>query len=472
MKQVIAILIMLTVAVSAQAADPTTDALNARFVEDYITLSAAPGKDGKTIVQFTIDGGSSPKAIDGMHFRSNGEIAVHLKNFNPLTESWIVEATATPDVSHAAIKAFLDDLTTLQPALAVPLERPAAPLATTGPPSGGGAQPHPGCVEFNKRIREAYNALIAKELTAAKLNTFVNAANTYAGVTDALAQFAQTQNDIVTNNNTARTALAAIRSEFGSLEAAPKLDCPDVTGQILVDYIHVHSTAEQIISTKEALHKQLGEISTVLKRYSDRRKWRGPQLDEYAIDTVKPTPAEQQDITTSIKTKSVSLANNSIVVTDEDDEVEAKFDVRNNSFFVAERAAAMVYNSLTYPQYGTGTNAAGETIIVQTEDRKPIDGALMLNLVTRLGGPSVAHPFIQFGVSSAKDFPGFLAGLGFRFTAPFAFSISAGGMITRYKDLDDRSLIGKTVSGTAEIEDHLVYKTTPVAIYGAMELKF
>jgi hypothetical protein len=132
----------------------------------------------------------------------------------------------------------------------------------------------------------------------------------------------------------------------------------------------------------------------------------------------------------------------------------------------------MVYNSLKYPKYGTGKNTAGETIIVRNEDRKPIDGALMLNLVMRFGSPSVAHPFLQFGVSSAKDIPGFLAGLGLRFNTPMAFSFSVGGMITRYKDLDDKDRIGKPVSGTAEIDEHLVYKTSPVALYGALQLKF
>ena len=83
-----------------------------------------------------------------------------------------------------------------------------------------------------------------------------------------------------------------------------------------------------------------------------------------------------------------------------------------------------------------------------------------------------AIPFIQFGMSTAKDFPGFLAGAGFRFTSPVAFSISAGGMITRYKDLDDPSRLNKPISGTAEIKDHLIDKTSPVALYGAIQLKF
>jgi hypothetical protein len=106
-------------------------------------------------------------------------------------------------------------------------------------------------------------------------------------------------------------------------------------------------------------------------------------------------------------------------------------------------------------------------------DHQPVNGALMLNLVMRLGNsPSVAYPFLQFGVSSAKDFPGVLAGLGLRFVQPFNFSISAGGMITRYKDLDGNLKVGDTVTGTDDINKHLVYKTSPVVLYGAMQLKF
>jgi hypothetical protein len=133
----------------------------------------------------------------------------------------------------------------------------------------------------------------------------------------------------------------------------------------------------------------------------------------------------------------------------------------------------VIYNNITYPQYGTTTNASGQTVVKRTKDHEPIGGALMLNLVMRLGrGASVAHPLLQFGVSSAKEFPGFLAGIGVRFVEPFNFSLSVGGMITRYKDLDGELKVGDPASGTADINKHLVYKTSPVAIYGAMQLKF
>lgn len=479
MKRALIILALVSMAVAVHAADPTTNALDSTYVKDFITLSQGQGNDSKPIVKFTSDSFApgSPKAVDGMSFRSSGEIAIHIANLNPLIETWAVEAKATPDLSYAAIKAFLDDLVALQGAL-------PQPSTVAGPPAGGGgpAAPPPcpvtpsvtGCDLLQKLVAQAYASLSTPAITAATLTEIVNGAKGHAGVTDSTKKLMAQQEAIEKSNACARTKLAAIRATFGSLDGAAKDQCLTVTGALLIDYVEVYSTAERIIAAKQALHKQLGGLVEILQPYTDDKVWRGPTLSDYEIVTLKPTFAEQRDITATVKTRTVTIANKSITVkTDDKNVVSARFDARKHSFFVAERAMAMVYNSLTYPDYGTGKNEAGETVIVRVEDRKPIDGAMMLNLVMRLGrGASVVHPMIQLGVSTAKDFPGFLAGAGLRFAKPFSFSISAGGMITRYKDLDDPNRLGKPVSGTAEIQEHLVLKTSPVAAYGAIQLKF
>jgi len=110
-------------AVAARAADPTTSLLEAPYVKDFVTLSLGTGNDGKTIVKYTLDDftNGSPKAVDGVVLRSSGEIAIHLQDLNPLTQAWLVKDKATPDLSFAAIKAFLEDLKGLQTACAARL---------------------------------------------------------------------------------------------------------------------------------------------------------------------------------------------------------------------------------------------------------------------------------------------------------------------------------------------------------------
>lgn len=474
MKRLLLFFSLLAVSGATHAADPTTDLLNAPRVGDFITLSAGPGNDGKSIVKYTIDGGNSPRMVNGLTFRGNGEIAIHIQSLNPLTQAWTVETKATPDVSFAAIKTFLDDLKALQSSLPqAQADASARSQAAESAPVPRGGQKE-DCRTFSSLIQDTYTALQAPGLTADELQEIVAGANGHKGVAAAEKALVSAQQAIQTNASDARTSLGKLRSAYSALGNDPSKTCTIVTGQILVDYVEVRSTADQIIKAKEALSQQIGDLVKILQPFLPESVWFGRDLDDYVIKTVTPTFSDQQDVSVTAKLRTVQLKNGSISVSIDDANIIAgTFVVRKNSYFVTERAAAMIYNNLTYPQYGTAKNPNGETVVKRTEDHQPINGALMLNLVIRIGrDTSVAWPFLQFGVSSAKDFPGFLAGLGIRFADPFNFSISAGGMITRYKDLDGNLKVGDVVSGTDDINKHLTYKTSPVAIYGAIQLKF
>ncbi len=469
MKHLLFSLIILSIA-SGVGADSTTDALNAPLVQDSITLSLGSDNGGASVINYRIDTNTSPKTADGITFRSNDEISICIGNFNPLTEKWTVESKATPDPSFTAIQAFLDDLRGLQSSLPQPAASPLGGGNDNDPQKQ--AQGGPGCTVLQDLISQAYAALTTPTFTADELRTIISGAHGNAGVESSYGMLGDEQQEITDNITLARSTLDSIRNNFGGLNKKPSENCGDITSRILIDYIEVHSIAERIIAKKEALRQQLADLSKVLEPFRDAKDWRGPSLTDFAIHKVTPTFAEQQNVTASVQEKTVSLTGNNTIETKTGEAAVAKMDVRKNSLVVVERAVAVVYNSLTYPQYGTETTDDGKMIVQRIEDHEPIDGALMLNLIPRLRSPSVVYPFLQIGVSSAKDFPGFLTGLGIRFVDPFNFSISIGGMITRYKDLNGDLKEGDEVSGTAEIQDHLEYKTSKVALYGAIQLKF
>jgi hypothetical protein len=474
MKRLLTFLVMVSMAAAAHAGDPTTDLLTAPFVQDFIMLSTGPGPGGKPVIKYAIDTVSgSPKTANGVILRSDGEINIYIHNFNPLTQTWVVEAKATPDVSYAAIKAFLDDLRALQGSL------PNPPAPSAGARASALGQPDrcaqlTGCERLICRINKAFDALNEKVLVATELQTLVNGATGHQGVTTASTGLIKKQKDIQDNIDLARAELALIRTEYGDLNHQHTQECAAITGRILIDYTQVQGTADQIIAKKEALREQLGELVKILQPYLQQNAWFGPTLSDSFITSVTPTFENQQTVSASVKERTIQLDDTKIVIKSDDANVVAgKFDVRRSSFFVPERAAAVIYNNLKYPQYGTAMNEAGKMVVKRTKDHQPIDGALMLNLVMRMGrNSSVVYPLLQLGVSSAKDFPGFLAGVGLRFVEPFRFSLSVGGMITRYKDLDGNLKVGDVVSGTDDINKHLTYKTSPVVIYGAMQLKF
>jgi hypothetical protein len=469
MKRLLLFLTFLVMSGAAHAGDATTDLLEAPYVKDFIALSTGPGNDGKPVVNYTIDGGNSSKMATGLTFRSNGQISIHIKDFNPLTQSWTVEAKATPDVSFTAIQAFLSDLKTLQGSLPQPAAAPAGAFLAARP-SGGWCSGKSGCDRIDCLTQEAYKNLNDPGLSPDNLKTYVNEASGYQGVQDASSNFVKAQTYIGETIKNAREILAEMGIEYGKLGATA---CTKAGAQTVADYMQLHSTADQIIAKKEALSQQIGELVKSLQPFLKPDVWFGTTTDYVIKPSVIPTFAEQQNLSVSAKVRTVTVQNGSIVVsTDDTNLIVATFVVRKNTLFVAERAAAVIYNNLKYPQYGTAKNANGELVVKRTADHQPIDGALMLNLVMRLRSPSVVYPFLQLGVSSAKDFPGFLAGLGLRFANPFNFSISAGGMITRYKDLDGNLKVGDVVTGTDDINKHLTYKTSPVVIYGAIQLKF
>ncbi len=459
--------------------DRTTDLLEARYVKQYVRVTFGPRVAGKPIkLLYAVDSVNDLDYAElepGITFRSSGPIQVLLGDFNPLLQKYQVEQKATADVSYAAIKQFLEDLKEFQKAL------PSQPL------TGGGGTATDPCDILEGLITGIETAAKDPELTADSLKSIVDAAHGYSGspgsvdegVHGAVTNLTRAKKQITDNVDTIEKNLKRIRDEFtADLGARPQHECTSdlARAKALADrYRELRDKiTPPIITSKKGLAASIDDLLAFLATFDDDKAWAGPNKSDYRIDAVKPTFEEMKTVTIHATAKKVSLVNDKIVVTEvADTKVDASFDVRRSSFFVPERAAAMIYNRLTYPVYGTATDPdTGKTVVKRNDDHQPVGGAMMLNLVMRVGGGSVAYPMLQFGVSSAKDFPGFLAGAGFRFTRPVAFSISFGGMITRFKDLDEGLHVGDVVTGTADIDKHLKFKTSDIATYGAIQIKF
>jgi hypothetical protein len=250
-------------------------------------------------------------------------------------------------------------------------------------------------------------------------------------------------------------------------------------GPDLVSYATVLRNADGIIANKKALASSLQSLVDSLKPDLVQTSWRGEttapaDLTDFPFAANANVDFSQQnEVAVTASVRDVTLDGGVVKVAENTKtKTTAAFVVRQDSFVVPERAAAMIYNRLTYPKYGTTVNKDGKTVVDRAKDDSPVGGAIMLNLIPRIGGVSVAYPFFQLGVSSAKEYPGFLAGIGIRFTGPVSWSASAGGMITRFKDLDQTLHVGDVVTGTSDIDKHLQWRFSPVVLYGAIQLKF
>jgi len=469
-KVVLALAIFAAVAPVFGGTDPTRDLLFADRARNFIRFIFDPQAD--RALQYEVDS-FEPKDLHpipaGLTLRANRNVDIYLGDYNPLTQSYTIDMKRTADPNYGAIAEFLNDVKATTEALGV------APA-----PKGGAdlRKSLSGCKLFQELLDDAKRALTAQEMSPDRFKKLVANAHGFSGADDAGSAFEDAIKQIENNNTTATSDLNEIVEKFGVLGSAkPTETCTDNIAGLLVSYNDLRSQANDILPKKRALADALKSLVDFLEPYRKTSAWSGKSKAEAELtDYVFPKTAEvdfekQNEVTVAAAAKQVTLKENRITITTSANPTTAAFTVRQDSFVVPERAAAMVFNRITYPKYGTTKDKDGKTVVDRVKDDDPVNAAIMLNLIPRLP-ISVAYPFFQIGISSAKDFPGFLAGLGVRFTGPVAWSISAGAMITRYKDLDQSLHVGDEVTGTSDIDKHLQWRFSPIKAYGAVQLKF
>jgi hypothetical protein len=133
-------------------------------------------------------------------------------------------------------------------------------------------------------------------------------------------------------------------------------------------------------------------------------------------------------------------------------------------------SAAMIMTDLKFPKWGT-KEEGGKTVVASAgEDDFPASGAVAVNFVCRCWTGGYVYPALQVGVTTAKEYPGFLLGAGLRFTRPRALSLVFGKILTWQNELVGLE-VGDEVSGTAEIESHL-QRRSKTANYVGIQYNF
>ena len=128
--------------------------------------------------------------------------------------------------------------------------------------------------------------------------------------------------------------------------------------------------------------------------------------------------------------------------------------------FIPEVSTGIAYTFITFPKFGTTTDASGKQRISnageETVRRINFSTAVNWNYYT---GSSV-NPFIQIGAGANVGYPTLFTGLGLRFGKILkvpAFSFSFGLASTWIKTLEGKSE-GDEISGTAELEKITKYE--------------
>ncbi len=144
--------------------------------------------------------------------------------------------------------------------------------------------------------------------------------------------------------------------------------------------------------------------------------------------------------------------------------------VRGFQRFVPEVSVGIVHANLSFPKFGTNTDASDKQIVADAGDEKinRINISTMINYNLFISN-SPLHPFWQIGIGLNTDFPTLLTGVGLRVNANGArrLAISVGLATTWIKTLNKLKL-GDVVAGPAEVEKDTKFKfnTKPQPYFG------
>ncbi len=267
-----------------------------------------------------------------------------------------------------------------------------------------------------------------------------------------------------------RSTLAKGSEELKQCENDCPKDCTGSNLEIALLYTDVQKTGDVALQAKRELKAGLEKLSKTLEPYQPESAWREDHPSDYIIAKPKGDPENVILFTVTIMDRSFGI-DNGILKVEEKVATTTTFRLRKYSALVPEIGGGMLFSNLKYPRYGT-EQKDGKTLVKKIKDENAdLSAAVVLNMYTRLGYDSFVYPGFQLGVTNAKDFPGFLFGFQARFTRPRALSISAGALVTWYKDLDQLKP-GQEISGTAALEEDLELKRAPVSAYFGIQYNF
>lgn len=437
------------------AADDTLELLDSPRVRQYVRIR--PQSAPSSPLEFradSLDDGFLP-LLDGAVLVAPGAVSVRLANYNPFTLSVSLEQKAEDDPSYKQLAAFLSQLLDTAKAVGFPAQLSAQAAGS------------PDCLALAQGQSKLVDAIEAKalqaNLKAAKLRDLLVEATGYLQFLKATASLSAVRDQV-------RDNLAEIKNQSAALHdiivKAPVTACSGFDVARLGELLRV---ADREAEAREALRAALADLLVKAAGFADKTKWRNgsSELTDYQL-LVHAEAYTKTTVALALTTRDYADQDGRLVVTTRP-AVNHTFVLRHSAPLVPEVAAAAIYSEVRYPRYGTSFTGSQNVVAKVSTGPSRLDAAAMLNLIWPAGGHSYVYPYLQLGVSSAKDFPGFLFGLGFRFAHIKSVSVSAGRMITWSKDLD-KLHVGDPVTGTAAIDSDLKLVRAPTAWYGAIQI--
>ena len=264
--------------------------------------------------------------------------------------------------------------------------------------------------------------------------------------------------NIISTNKTSLDGNKQIIDNLNSKFTKLKIEFEKIT--FAANQLHLKTYIENVISKLDTKIKELESLKTnvdskydkIQEFFSDIHKRQHKLgINKFLISKINDiNNSKRHEINIIVEKLSFNDSEKSIKI-----ESSKSFlvNVRKKTSFIPVLSSGVLYTNLSFSQFGTDTNEAGQTIITQTEDKEnEIAIAAYLNLY--LNNNWSVPLFLQFGVGPSKEKPLFFLGAGFEL-AP-KFTLSTGAVFTWMPKLNALN-VGDVVGGSSIINDDIRY---------------
>jgi hypothetical protein len=228
------------------------------------------------------------------------------------------------------------------------------------------------------------------------------------------------------------------------------------------------NAAGEVITTRQQLADNLTAVHKALEKY-ETGNWSKTEPKDYVLLEAESDVDKKNVIT--FKFTPIALNTVGSVVPNEANAITREANLRGYRRLVPEFGVAAVWNDLRYPKYTVKDDAGTKTVAANGYESSNVNAAATMNLLCNCFGGRFVYPGLQLGVSKAKDYPGIMAGIAFRFAGAKKFAVSIGRMMTWYKDLN-KLQVGSSVGSENDIKADLSLRRSPTTLYIAAQYNF
>ncbi len=462
----------LFLASAAFATDTTMELLEAPWVRDQLRFQIT--QDGK--MQAARDGSRTFVDVpDGAAYVMSEQRDLVFRDFNPMLQTIATTETTQADVNYGSLSKLLEAIKQMPANLALAEHKQKTAnellqdLLDNPPRLLAAASDH--CTKYGELrllLGKLHDALNVGIVDAATFKRWTETTTSAGGVAKVRGEMTERIGDL--NKNLA--LLAEIDKKIFTDYTNAAADEPGSAIQAST-FALVYEGARRmsdVAAKRRQLVSDLTTLNTSLKNYEDKTQWREDAPGDYIFYKPSPDFTNVKLLNISAKSRSFTIDGNALQIT-EGAAVVRTIRLRHYSLIVPELSAAVIHTDLSYPKYGTKQEGGQTVVAAAGRENLPLGGAVLLNFVCRCWPAGPVYPALQFGVTSAKQYPGFATGAGLRITRVASLSITVGKLITWFDDLDGLT-VGQPISGTAELESHLKRKRAKSATYFGVQYNF